>query len=328
MSHLYFKYVLKLISEFFKGQYYFNFRLFTKKATNNSDSSIFKVKYSGLFAIVIQGPLIEKSNFTLETIKSYRFFYPKEIIIFSTWQVDTDIIEKLEDLDVHLIQNRYPDYCGISNINLQIVTTQSGLYLAKKLGAEYVLKTRSDQRIYHPGFASYLNSLVDAFPLFGNILGQKKRIVGISLNTFKFRIYGLSDHFIYGYIDDILLYFDVELDCRRFTPEDIVNFSKTYRQFSYSRICEIYLCSNFLNKVGRSLRFDLSNSFEMLRDHFIIIDQSAIKLFWNKYTLDQDRFNYYGFCEPEISFNDWLILYNTDKMEPINESILDQLIHK
>jgi len=327
MNNIYLKYVLKIILVFFKGQYYFNFRLFKKKATNKSDSSIFRVKSRGLFAIVIQGPIIEKSDFTLETIKSYRYFYPNAIIIFSTWKVGSDIIEKFKDLDVHLIQNRYPDYYGISNINLQLVTTQSGVQLAKELGAEYVLKTRSDQRIYHPGFAAYLNSLIDAFPLCGSIVGQKKRIVGISLNTFKFRLYGLSDHFIYGYIDDVLLYFDVELDCRKFTPEDIVNFSSTYRQFSLSRICEIYLCSNFLNKVGRSLSFNLSNSFEMFRDHFIIIDQSAIKLFWNKYTLDQDRFNYFGFCEPEISFNDWLVLNNTNRMEPIIESILDQPIH-
>ena len=328
MRSLYTKYLIKLFYEFLKGNVFFNYRIFKKRFEIKIDSSVFKTKCDGLFAIVIQGPIIEKLDFTLETLKLYRVFYPNALLIFSTWRIDKKYLGRLRDINVHVIQNDFPIYNGISNINLQIVTTRSGIYLAKELGAEYVLKTRSDQRIYHPSFASYLNSLVDTFPLSDSILRQKKRLVGISLNTFKFRLYGLSDHFIYGYIDDLILYFDVKLDDRRFTAEDILNLSTTYRQFSKYRICEVYFCTNFLIKVGRLLSFNLSNSFEMFRDHFLIIDQNAIKLFWNKYTLDQDRFNYFGFCEPEISFNDWLILNNTNKMEPIEDSIIDQLIHK
>ena len=80
--------------------------------------------------------------------------------------------------------------------------------MAKRLGATHVVKTRSDQRAYNPSLLSYLYNLLQVFPVNAGEKIQKSRIIGTSLNTFKHRIYGLSDMFLFGEIDDLLLYWD------------------------------------------------------------------------------------------------------------------------
>ena len=88
-------------------------------------------------AIVMQGPIITKGQFTLETLKLYRRRYPSIIIILSTWD---SYPKELTDLflkeNIQVVKNEIPENRGVSNINLQIKSTREVLKEAKNFGAE------------------------------------------------------------------------------------------------------------------------------------------------------------------------------------------------
>jgi len=114
----------------------------------------------------MQGNIINKNNFTYETLKIYRKLFPKIILILSTRDdCSKDEINKLNKIDVEVVENTKPDYSGVSNINLQIKSTKNGLFKAKELGFKYCLKTRTDQRIYRHDFILYFLSLLDFFKI-------------------------------------------------------------------------------------------------------------------------------------------------------------------
>lgn len=272
-------------------------------------------------AIVIQGPIIEKDNFTIESIKLYRKLYPKSLIILSTW-VDSNPkdINKLRSLDVEVLLNDKPNFSGESNINFQIVSSKAGIIKAKTLGAEYVMKTRTDQRMYSPNVDQFLFNIINLFPLNPGIPVQKKRIIGISMNTFQFRMYGLSDMFMYGHIDDMLLFWNISLDARKFNSNDKNLANSSLRNFANWRICEVFLTTEFLNKVGHKLQWTLKDSWEMFANHFCIIDKESLDLYWGKYDFLEYRWTRYDNAVniyEEFTFKEWLNLYcNFNKLNP------------
>lgn len=85
--------------------------------------------------IVVQG----KSLYVDEIKKLYK----DKNVIFSTWKGDE---KYYSDSDI-VVYNEYPNDCGPCNFNLQKITTLNGIYKAKQLNYEYVLKIRSDMFI-------------------------------------------------------------------------------------------------------------------------------------------------------------------------------------
>lgn len=286
-----------------------------------------EVKNQRRLAIVIQGPIISKNDFTLETIKIYKKHFNSAFTILSTWSdEDAAVIGRFKELDVSVILNEKPAYAGVSNINFQIVSTRSGIKKAQELGVEYVLKTRTDQRMYAPNIADYLYNITEAFPVKGGYRRQRKRIVGVSLNTFKYRMYGLSDMLVYGHIDDILLYWDVALDERRFSDEDIRKASASLRGFALWRVCEVYLATEFLQKLGRKLEWSLADSWRAFKNHFCIVDNEQLDLFWVKY--NRLEYRWLGYTEiansQEMTFREWLNIYSNLGNKQIPEKMLDK----
>lgn len=200
---------------------------------------------------------------------------------------------------------------GQSNINLQIASTLSGVRFARAGGAEYVLKLRTDQRIYGPNAAETLYTIVDSFPMGAAWPKQAKRIVGCSLNTFKYRMYGLSDMLLFGSSDDMLTYWDVALDERRFGDDACRRAAASLRAFAEWRVCEVYLATEFLKRVGRELQWSLEDSWNAFRDHFCIVDREHLDLYWPKYLSREHRWLSYGKDQrtQELSFVEWLHLY-------------------
>ena len=192
----------------------------------------------------MQGPFISNDNFTLNTIKLYRHNYPNVKLILSTWKIPNEVKEELKIIDVHSIENIKPNNPGLSNINLQIVSSSSGIIAAKKLNVKYVLKTRTDQRIYHPSMDFYLFNLIKSFPLTSHNYNQIKRLVGISLGTFKYRMYGVSDMFLYGHIDDMVDYWSPPLEDRQCTDEEAADAVKTWRKICSFLCCRCVLMYN------------------------------------------------------------------------------------
>ena len=324
MNGLYLKHLAKLMFTTSKGSSFWNYRLYKKFESDQIARGTFKLEGSYSFAIVLQGQIVLDSNFTVETLKIYRKNFPNAILILSTWSIPNIQKKELKAINVYVIENQKPANPGIGNINLQIVSSRSGILEAQKQGALYVLKTRCDQRIYHPGFDAYLFNLIHYFPLGKEVSLQKKRLIGASLNCMKFRLYGVSDMFLFGCIDDMVMYWDTPLDERLHSPETQNNTAISWREHAMLRICEVYLCIEFIKKLGREIRYTLSDSFDVLSKHFLIIDKDAIKIYWHKYTLNADRYPAFGLYEPELGFNDWLMLFSLSDQVLIDESILDQ----
>lgn len=275
-------------------------------------------------AIVIQGPLLTKDNFTLETVRLYKKHYKNSLIILSTWKSeDTHKIEDFKKEGVKIILSDEPSSRGPRNINKQIVSSFKGIEYAKEHGVEYVLKTRTDQRMYAVNALEFLVNLLATFPITtGN--QQKKRIISASLATLKYRPYGVSDMFVFGDINDMLTYWNPPLDTRE------ISFGATYtiRDFMKSAICEIYLSTNFLKQVGREVTWTLKDSLSAYADHFIIVDHQSLDLYWHKYDHHQEqRFMSYDTIKNDrlLTFADWFNLYtNLQNHVQVREENIDK----
>src|SRR6185503_18158218 len=107
-------------------------------------------------------------------------------------------------------KTRKPENGGLRNTNFQIVSTSAGMDKAKALGAQYVIKTRTDQRMYSRHIMEFLVNLLTVFPI-EKRLGQKGRIVGLNLNTKLDILYHFSDMFQFGTIEDLNAYWAMDL---------------------------------------------------------------------------------------------------------------------
>lgn len=267
-----------------------------------------ELKNAPKYAVIVQGPIYKKDDFTLETIRIYKKLFHGTNIIVSTWNTeDTNYIEKIKAENVKVILNTEPEIPGPSHINFQLKSTVAGIKLAEELGAEYVLKTRTDQRIYGINVLDFFKNLLKTFPPKAGYR-QKERIIGVSLNTFKYRLYDLSDMVVFGFLEDMKLFWSVAPDNRPYKD----NVDLTQGEFSRLRICEMYLTSEFLKNIGRELKWTLKDSWQAMADHFIVVDQTSLDLYWHKYNKHREfRYLKYGAIlnNREMSFSEWFNLY-------------------
>ncbi len=276
-------------------------------------------------AIIIQGPLKKELDFTLETIKLYkRTLLPTTEIVVSTWDdEDEETLNQLRSMGVHVVTASKPSNRGIFNVNLQLTSVVQALNKCSQLNVDFVLKTRTDIRIYAPNIEEYLAGLLEAFPPAAGY-DQKYRILGFSLNSYMYRLYYVSDITVYGHISDMKKYWEVPLDTRTKEPD---NINWTLRAWSEARMVETYLASTYLEKIGKTLTWTLEDSFRALAENFIIIDDQSIDLYWYKYRswMEYRNRNYKSNKNNAcITFRDWFTLYNNQgNLGNISESIID-----
>ncbi len=282
------------------------------------------IEASDCLGVVIQGS-IGSDGFVCETVKIYKKIFPCSQIVVSTWVGESgNAIKELENVGASVILNEKPKNRGISNINLQIVSTRSGIEFAKSKGAKFILKTRSDQRIYATNTYDYFKNLLLTFPPLSDFVNQ--RIIGISLNTFLYRMYGLSDMLMFGHVEDVLKFWSVKQDDRE--PDFPFDASSaTLREFAEWNVCEVYLATEYLKSLGHTPKWTLEDSWDVFKKYFCIIDKESIDLFWNKYTTLEYRWLRYDLSHNnfyEISFRDWLSLYKNDNFSNADNSILNR----
>lgn len=258
-------------------------------------------------AIVMQGPLKLEEHFTYESLKLYKKTFSKSLIILSTWKTENkEELEKIKALGVIVVLNDIPPIKGLWNINYQIVSTQNGLKTAKSKGAEYVIKTRTDQRMYETNISDFLFNILKIFPVFDKTK-QKSRLVSLSENTFKYRLYDVSDMFLFGHIDDVIKFWSCALETRTKLPawKNLLDFCKR-------RPSEIYFTSEYLTKIGHNCTYTLQDSWLCYSRYFCIIDHTSIGMFWPKYSNFTNRWRNFLGISPELeslTFKEWLNLY-------------------
>lgn len=262
------------------------------------------------FAIIIQGPVGEKFNFLKNTINIYKKIFKNCIIIVSTWENENrHQINSLKNENTFIIFSKEPEK-SLYNINHQILSTSVALEIAKKNGAKYSIKTRTDVRLYKNNLENFIISLVKTFPIKTNSTIES-RIIVPSLVTYKYRIYSLSDIVMAGKTVDLLEYFDP-----MFFEESLkkIEVSKNYLFKNKTPVvAEIFLCARMLMKINNKLDWSLDDWWNSLKDYYCIVDNSSFDLFWYKYDWEyENRFlrTYSDKFARAIDFQDWLALYN------------------
>lgn len=264
--------------------------------------------------LLLQGPIIN-FDYVLTSLKYYISSNSYKRIVISTWVNELSILQKneLNKLElIDLVENIKPVYYGISNINLQILSTQNGLkYIQCNFPNSYVLKSRTDQRLLNVSINIYLKTLLSIYKISDPIL--KNRIVICNYNTYKYRIYSISDMFMFGDIFDLLLYWNVSLDHRSITLKDIQK-PRTLKSWSKLNLAEVYLATNFFSQINYNYNWTIADYWKILDKFFIVIDDNSIGLEWNKYTLNNKNgtLNQFNLRERFYNFSDWVIYKNND----------------
>ena len=142
-------------------------------------------------AVVMQGPIDYRDDFTIETLYLYRRLYPKVMLVVSTWEgeVADDFRWRAESLGIDIIENQKPDHKGIYNLFMQIVSTREGIkHAAGNPAVRYVFKTRTDQRYNHPEFLNYMKNLLHLYPAGGDLAAERLVFSGYSASMLGRRI--------------------------------------------------------------------------------------------------------------------------------------------
>jgi len=266
-------------------------------------------------AVVMQGPPATAQDFTLETLKLYRRQMPGTQLILSTW-ADTEpaILGRARDLGVTVVLSDKPAIPGLFNVNMQIVSAAAGVRRAVEDGAEWILKTRTDQRLYAPDALAFLVALAQAFPIVAET-PQRHRIIGVGAGSLKFAPYHPTDQTLFGSAPDMLAYWTPPL---RETAEVEGSASELFGSLPIGRLCrqaaaESYLASQFLTRIGRPLDWTLEDSWAAYRDHFCFADLATTDFFWEKgqiYSQREHSFVYEAMSNrADMGFRDWLLLY-------------------
>src|SRR3989344_2232784 len=260
------------------------------------------------YAIVIQGPIKTRNDFTLESLKLYKKYFNNALIILSTWEgEDAHTIEGARAIGVEVILNKMPNP-GLFNVNRQLTSAKAGLMLATKMNKKYALKMRTDQRIYHIRSLTFLSNLLKDFPFTISNSKQKGRLVALGAYdpATKPKPYHVYDNLIFGYTEDVLLYFGADFISDK--PE--IDFLKDrYPDCPFT--VEIYFFTEFLKKVGHRLAYTPDDYLRSLAAHAILVDPRSLGWYWYKYwrfTRDQNMNVTYR-NRIHIGFVEWLNLY-------------------
>ncbi len=261
------------------------------------------------FGIIMQGQIIIENNFTYNTLKLYRYKYPRIRIVLSTWLgQDKEVISSIRKLGINVIENVMPKNRGVVNVNLQIFSTKAAIIELKKFNVNYILKVRSDQRNYiNTDFLSYMRNLQITFPLRKSNLSS--RLIIISANTFRSRLYGVTDMLMFGQIEDMEKFWCIPLEKNNV-------FSSQFPEpvdYMKNEVGEGYLIKHFFESTGFVPKWTSENSLEFVIRYFCIIDKEQLDFFWLKYdrffeSFDFQRIKDYIYWE-RINFSDWMNEY-------------------
>lgn len=276
-------------------------------------------------AVVVQGPLVVDDDFTLETVRLYRRLFAPHPVIVSTWEGEpAPLVRAVRLAGAEVVQGPRPDDPGPLNVNLQLASTRTGIAKAREVGAEYVLKTRTDQRIYAPNVAEFLVNLVHAFPVAPGFR-QRHRVVSCGRSSQKFGLYHVSDQLLFGHVDDITLYFAAPPRASGLPA----GFRDVVRDICRHKSPESYLASTFLAAVGRPVGWTLADSWDAIADHFCIADSAAIDVYWPKYGPHVEHDTRYGTVTSSelLDFREWLALRQSRPDPGRYERALDLPLH-
>lgn len=280
-------------------------------------------------AIIMQGPIVHKDDFTLESIKIYNKIFPGVLVIVSTWEDEKkENILEIEQLgNCIVILNKYPKYSGLVNLNYQVASTLSGIHAARDLGKKYVLKTRTDYRFMRLGCLEFMHGLLKDYPVDDKVGYQKERIIlASSIQGSMFKAYWPGDQYAYGNIEDMLHYWDYDMQEINLSGAELMRYYKenqfTQREAEESlKSPEVALQMDYYKRMqDEATEFTLESYWNHLKSQYIILSREDLAVYWPKYLTRYDEAErmgtYYADDSEEkcLSYNwdyiRWYNLYN------------------
>jgi hypothetical protein len=232
---------------------------------------------------VVQGPV---GADTEQALVCLRRLYTREKIVLSTWQdADASLVSRLAGYCDAVVCSAPPAMRGGSNRNYQILSTQAGLQRARELGVETAIKMRTDTCLMSPHLFS-LYRLLDARIDRRRALaaGLAGRIFVPQTYTKKYFPYHVSDIAMLGHLADLARYWNVPLDARDLAPEDYSWGGNSLERIGTQGLLpECYLGKRFAGSLGLPPEAEpLAEYWRLLRDYFVVVDDSWFDLYWLK----------------------------------------------
>lgn len=295
-----------------------------------SDIFYSNVDYSE-FAVLLQGPIVSKgSKFTLETCKLYLKLFPGVKLILSTWdQYSFEDLELFRQRNIYLVLSKKPIISGSHNINYQIISTLAGIKKAEELSCRYILKSRTDQRLYSSNTLKYLKYYLKKYPPASD-LKCSGRIIEPGVTICKFRPWSMCDMFQFGYVSDLKKMWNLELDSRSQTEKEYSVTKHSVRKIVEDNIAEIYVHRSYAKSIGLSSGSCSRDYYEFIKKAIVIFDKEQVDLFWLKYS----SLEYGWMMNPlysrnqllsRINHSDWLRIMADER---INYDFLDEHLDK
>ena len=234
-------------------------------------------------AVVVQGPVVPAV--TERVLRVTAALYPDNLILLSTWS-DTDpaTLELVAPLVDEVVMTSQPTPAGIQNRNCQIVSTGRGIARAIELGANTVLKTRSDLVLTEPDVFARARWWWERLPDGpARTVGLRRRLIVPSSFTRKYFLYHPSDLAMLGDAGDMLRYWSAALDERTGSllsppwidqPLSAVNVA--------GNPSESYLGVQLCRALGRPVLGTLDDSWAFYRDLFAVVDDDWFGMLWLK----------------------------------------------
>lgn len=241
-------------------------------------------KVKNKITIIIQGPIIRRNNFTLNSINLYLKNCNSNIIL-STWENEllNSEIKDLRKIGVVVLINKLPKIKGPSNLNCQILSTLNAIKIAKLKRNKFIIKTRTDFRIYLENFD------IKILKLFNDYKKKNKFLkIGSTNFTLKNRLFSLSEILMFGETNNLNNYFSKLYTDREYSDFNFFLKKQKKESFflreSYNCFPENFLCYKYLKlKINKKIKYNSENYIGALKKYFIIIDNSILDIFWYKY---------------------------------------------
>ena len=285
---------------------------FSKSALESQDIDGFQIRLRSHDSIdttiVIQGPIVLNNSFTLNVIIKYLQDFSSAKIVLSTWknQVPNEfrVLESLFSANARflIIESELPSNPGISNINLQLESTQAGIRAVMSRPTQYLLKTRTDQCFFNKDTLKILQDLHEK----NRKPSGKGRILAPSRGSFLLRPYGVTDMFTFGDFNSVLDYWSAPKDHRPVSTF-LSSRGETLMEEARNEVGEIYVCKHYLRNLGYSLSNTVTQSLQIYRDEFLFFDTETIDLIWHKYTANLHKWEHlrYEFRHKEVTHFIW-----------------------
>lgn len=232
---------------------------------------------------VLQGPVVPGNS--ARVLFVLRRLYPASTIVVSTWKgAAPDLVAALRHNCDQLVLSSPPAHAGGSNRNLQVVSTLAGLRQAQALGVETVVKMRLDTGLLAPHLFELfrvLTATYDDARLSG--LGQRRRIFVNQTYTKKYIPYHVSDILMLGTTDDLIRYWDTPLDTRDLPVAAHSWGANRLEDIGFQgRLPECYFALEYCKRIGYPPADTLADYWRLLRDLFVVMDDSWFDLCWFK----------------------------------------------